>query len=129
MQQSEKFEQWCLLELMGRQRIAGLVSERVIAGTGFLEVRVPETTKNPKFTRFIHPNSLYAINPIDETTARMYVENLNVKPIDSWDIGAFMKKIEENQLALAAKRDEYPEEARQYEEEVSDDYGDEEDED
>lgn len=103
--QTEKFEQWCLVELMGRQRIAGMVSERVIAGTGFLQVDVPETKANPKFTRLIHPNSLYAINPITEEVARAYAENLQVKPIDSWDIGAFMKKAEERRLELQAAQD------------------------
>lgn len=82
--QDEKFEQWCLLELMGRQRIAGLVTEQVIAGHGYLRCQVPETKGNPPFTRFISPNSVYAINPITEEVARMYAENLKVKPIDSW---------------------------------------------
>ena len=97
-QQTEQFDQWCLIELMGRQRIAGKVTERVIAGQGFLEVSVPETKHNPQFTRFISPSALYALNPIDETTARMYAENLQVKPIDQWDLNAFMKKIEEQKL-------------------------------
>jgi hypothetical protein len=98
--QTEKFEQWCLVEMMGRQRIAGMVTERVVAGTGFLQVDVPETKANPKFTRLIHPNSLYAINPITEEVARAYSESLQVKPIDSWDLSAFMKKAEERQLEL-----------------------------
>lgn len=97
----EQFDQWALVELMGRQRIAGKVTERVIAGAGFLQVDVPETKYNPKFTRFIAPGSLYAINPLDEQSARMYAENLQVKPIDSWDINAFMRKVEA-QRALAS---------------------------
>ncbi len=112
----EKFEQWALLELMGRQRIAGLVSERVIAGTGFLEVSVPETKFNPKFTRFVSPNSVYAINPMDEQTARMYVERLQVKPIDTWDLQEFMKKVEANKLIAAGSphEDEQGEEEENY---------------
>ena len=100
--QTEIFEQWALVELMGRQRIAGHVTERVVAGTGFLQVKVPETKANPPFTRLIHPNSLYAINPITEEVARMYAENLQVKPIDAWDLSAFMKKAEERRLELQA---------------------------
>lgn len=101
--QQEKFEAFALVELMGRQRLAGRVTETVIAGCGFLQVDVPETTHSPKFTRLIAPGSLYAINPIDEATMKMYAENLCVKPIDSWDINAFMKKVEE-QRALAAPK-------------------------
>jgi hypothetical protein len=114
--QQEKFEQWCLVELMGRQKIAGMVTERVIAGTGFLQVDVPETKANPAFTRLIHPNSLYAINPITEEVARMYAERLQVKPIDTWDLSAFMKKADERRLELQAGSSE--------EEEDDDDRGD-----
>lgn len=96
----EKFDQWALLELMGRQRLAGKVTEQVIAGTGFLRVDVPETKSNPKFTRFISPGSIYAINPITEDVAKMYAENLQIKPIDSWDIQAFMQKVEQRKLEL-----------------------------
>ena len=117
--QNEEFKIWAILELMGRQRIAGQVTERVIAGQGFLEVSVPETKSNPKFTRFIAPGSLYAINPVDEETARIYAENLNVKPIDAWDLSAFMKKAEERQLALKARNDEeYEDGMRQAEEDL-----------
>lgn len=102
----EQFDQWCLIELMGRQRLAGKVTERVIAGQGFLEVSVPETKGNPKFTRFISPSALYAINPIDEQTAKVYAENLRVKPIDAWDINAFMEKVEANKLLKAAEKED-----------------------
>ena len=98
MEQPEQFDQYCLVELMGRQRIAGKVTERVIAGQGFLQVDVPETTHSPKFTRFISPSALYALNPIDEVTAKAYAENLKVKPIDAWDINAFMEKVEQQKL-------------------------------
>jgi hypothetical protein len=103
--QTEQFEIWAIVELMGRQRIAGKVSERVIAGTGFLDVHVPETKSNPSFNRFIAPGSVYAINPVDEATARQYAENLQVKPIDSWDIHKFMEKAEQRKLELQANAD------------------------
>lgn len=102
MQQTEQFDQWALCELMGRQRIAGRVTEKTIAGAGFLQVDVPETKTNPAFTRFIAPGSLYAINPVTEEVARMYAENLQVKPIESWDINAFVQKMEQRKLELQA---------------------------
>lgn len=102
MQQAEQFDQWALIELMGRQRIAGRVTEKTIAGAGFLQVDVPETKANPAFTRLIAPGSLYAINPVTEEVARFYAENLNVKPIESWDIQAFIRKTEERKLELQA---------------------------
>jgi hypothetical protein len=117
---NQQFDQFALVELMGRQRIAGRVTETVIAGTGFLEVHVPETTHSPKFTRFISPSALYAINPIDEATCQVYAENLKIKPIDSWDISAFMKKVEEQRLLSSAgtgSTTEYEDEEEEEEEE------------
>lgn len=118
MQQAEQFDQWALIELMGRQRIAGRVTEKTIAGAGFLQVDVPETKANPAFTRLIAPGSLYAINPVTEEVAKFYAENLNVKPIESWDIQAYMKKAEERRLELQAAADH---ELREPEEDDSDD--------
>lgn len=112
--QDEKFEIWALLELMGRQRIAGKVTEQVIAGTGFLRCDVPETSSNPAFTRFIAPGSLYAINPITEDVAIKYAENLRVKPIDSWDLSAFMQKAEEKRLMVGPQHDETEEEETEF---------------
>jgi hypothetical protein len=119
MQSPEQFDQFALVELMGRQRIAGRVTEKTIAGAGFLQVDVPETASNPAFTRLIAPGSLYAINPVTEEVARMYAENLNVKPIEAWDIREFMKKAEEKRLELQTAADH----------EVSDPMGEEDDDD
>ena len=90
--QTEKFELWCLVELFGHQKIAGLCTEQNIAGTNMLRVDVPETDKQPPFTRFFGSSAIYAINPVDEITCRHYAQNLQVKPIDAWDIQAIVKK-------------------------------------
>jgi hypothetical protein len=67
-------------------------------------VDVPETDKQPAFTRFLGSSAIYAINPVDETTARHYAQNLQVKPIDAWDIQALVKKNRET-LFLASAPD------------------------
>lgn len=106
MQQTEQYDQWAILELMGRTKIAGRVTEKTIVGAGFLNVHVPETTRHPSFTRQISPVAVFAINPVDEQTARFYAERLNEAPIEAWDISAFIKKSNENILAIAAKNTE-----------------------
>ena len=69
--ENTKFEQWCIVELMGHQRMGGLVSEAVIAGKGFLRIDVYQGDANdPVLTRFVNPDSLYALNPVDEKVAR-----------------------------------------------------------
>lgn len=103
---TEKFEQWCVIGLFGHQKLAGLVSEYNIGGASFLRVEIPETSRQPAFTRIINPSSVYDINPVTEDVAKLYAENLHVKPIESWDINRFMEKVKENKLALEAKKDD-----------------------
>lgn len=91
--QQEKFELWGIVELLGHQRIAGKLTEQNVAGTNLLRVDVPETKSNPSFTRLISNSALYAINPTTEEVARLYAENLNCQPIDSWDIRKFQEKL------------------------------------
>lgn len=38
---THKFESWCIVELFGHQRIAGLVTEQTIGGCNFVRVDVP----------------------------------------------------------------------------------------
>jgi hypothetical protein len=99
MNQQEKFDIWALVELFGHSRIAGRVTERNVGGASFLQVDVPDTKYNPSFTRLLNPSAIYAINPVTEEVAKYYAENLNVKPIESWDINKFMEKAKQNQIA------------------------------
>ena len=116
---TEKFEQWCVVGLFGHQKLSGLVSEYTIGGAGFLRVEFPETTHNPAFTRIINPSSVYDINPETEDVAKAYSENLHVKPIESWNINEFMKKVEQKRLAESVSRNlEYEEGSRQAEEDL-----------
>ena len=98
--QQEKFDIWCLVELFGHSRIAGRVQEKTIGGAAFLQVDVPETDNNPAFTRLLNPSAVYALNPITEDVARHYASNLNVQPINAWDVKDFLKKSEQKKLAV-----------------------------
>lgn len=102
--EQQKFEVLCLVELFGHTRVAGKVSEQTIAGAGMLRIDVPETKHNPAFTRFVNPSAVYALNPMDELTMKQYAEDLQVKPIDVWDVHKFVAKINE-QKALSGARE------------------------
>jgi hypothetical protein len=96
---SQKFDLWCLVELFGHRKIAGRCTEQNIAGTNMLRVDVPETDSQPAFTRLFGSAAIYAINPIDEQTAKFMAGKLQVRPIESWNISEVMKKANER-LAL-----------------------------
>lgn len=92
MQQAEQFESWVILELMGRVVIAGKMTERVVAGTGFIHITIPATTRQPEFSRLISPSAVYAINPVSEELARYRAEQLNEAPVQAYEVASFIKK-------------------------------------
>lgn len=93
--QTEKFDLWAIVELFGHSKIAGRCTEQNIAGTNMLRVDVPETPSQPSFTRFFGSAAIYAINPVDELTARYTAERLQVQPIESWKVEEILKKNQE----------------------------------
>lgn len=98
-QPSEKFDCWCIVELFGHAKIAGRCTEQNIAGTNMLRVDVPETDKVPAFTRLFGSAAIYAINPVDEITCRHMAGQLEVRPIESWNVSEVLKKYQQ-QLTL-----------------------------
>lgn len=92
MSTNEKFDLWCLVELFGHAKIAGRCTEQNIAGSNMLRVDVPETPSQPAFTRFFGSSAIYSINPIDEPSCRHMAEQLQVRPIDSWNVSEVVKK-------------------------------------
>jgi len=89
---TEKFEQWCIIELMGHQKIAGKCTEQNIAGSNMLRVDVPATEKQQAFTRFYSSSAVYAIHPVDEATATAMAGRLQQTPITIWDMQEILKK-------------------------------------
>lgn len=79
---NEKFEYWAVVELFGHQVIAGLVSEQVIGGQGFVRVDVPAVRGNVGFTKFYGAGAIYAISPCDEEAAMEAVARIQPKPIE-----------------------------------------------
>lgn len=82
------FEQWCIVEIMGHQRIAGRVTEEVIGGQGFIRVDVPQTSGQAAFTKYYGPGAIYAITPTDEETAKRAAESFTARPIEAWRLMA-----------------------------------------
>lgn len=95
--QESKFKNWCIVELFGHSKIAGYCTEENIAGSNMLRVDVPETKTQPAFTKYYGQGAIYAINPVDEKTALMAVDNIQVAPINIWQGKVFTDKF------LAAK--------------------------
>ena len=102
-----KFEQWCIVELFGHQKIAGYCTEQNIAGVNMLRVDVPETDTQPSFTKLYGGAAVYAINPVDEETVKIMVKMLQIKPIEAYNINTVIAKLQaHNTIAQIAGNSE-----------------------
>ncbi len=72
---------WAIVELMGRNVIAGRISEEVIAGVAMLRVDVPTCEEQPAYTKFYSGSAVYGITPTDEATVTRAVNRLHIAPI------------------------------------------------
>jgi hypothetical protein len=90
--QEETFKEWAVVELMGHQKIAGLVSEANIGSACLLRVDVPETKTHAKFTKFYGGGAIYAMTLVDEETAKMVAESLDPVPLARWEVHEQMRR-------------------------------------
>lgn len=101
-QTNTKFEHWALVELMGHQRIAGLVSEANLAGRGFIRVDVPDAKGEIKYSRYYSPEAVYCISPTDKQIAIGIAVKCNARPVSIYDLQRLIddKKVEESPKQL-----------------------------
>lgn len=95
----EKFDGYAVVELFGHQRIAGRVSEQVIAGQGFIRVDVPTIGEMKGFTRLFGPGAIYSIIPTDEEVVQRVLFHIRPRPIEPF----YLKSKEE----IEEERQEY----------------------
>lgn len=85
---SDKFKNWCVIELMGHQRIAGMVTEEEISGQLFLRIDVPAVSGNPPFTRYYGSAAVYSISPVTQEVVMIVLSNMYIEPVIKIDIPA-----------------------------------------
>lgn len=89
---SEGFREWCVLEIMGHKKFAGLVTEQSIGGTSFVRVDVPALTDImgqpmlPAFTKLFGAASIYCISPCTEETARRFAASLQAEAFNRYEL-------------------------------------------
>jgi len=83
---NQSFDQFCIVELFGHQRIAGRVTEQTIGGCNFVRVDVPSIGEKPGFTRLFGQGAIYAINPVTEEIANAAAKSFRAEPVHAYDI-------------------------------------------
>lgn len=94
MSEKESFNEWCMVELFGHQRIVGKVSEATMAGGAFLRVDVPAFNGAPAFTRFFGPSAIYSISPVTEEIARGLMDRYRNEPVSRFDLPQLADKVD-----------------------------------
>lgn len=85
MSEERKWEGWMIVELLGHRRLAGMVTEEIIAGKGMLRLDLP--AKNGDFvTQYINPDSVYALTPCEEKIARAFSITSNPMEPYRWQL-------------------------------------------
>lgn len=70
MSESEKFECWAVVEVMGHSRYAGRVTEQAVGGCAFVRVDVPAVGERLAFTKLLSQAAIFCITPCSEEAAR-----------------------------------------------------------
>jgi hypothetical protein len=100
-----------LVELLGHRRVAGHVTEVVLAGVGMLRVDVPATKGHPASTHLYAPSALYGLHPVDEATMHACAWRWRHEPVQRWELPALERDDEaarawaEEGMAMAADPD------------------------
>lgn len=86
MDQQNSFNQWCVVEIFGHKRIAGLVSEQAIGGQSFVRVDVPAVGDQAAFTQMFGAGAIYSIIPTTQEIATAFAARNVGAPISPYDI-------------------------------------------
>lgn len=94
---ADKFESWCIVEIMGHHRAAGRVTEETIAGTPMLRIDQPTSrTDLTAFRTTYQPGtSIFRIHPCDEATARLAAAADAKRETYEYDIDNYLARVNE----------------------------------
>jgi len=84
----ESFDAWAIVELMGHRKLAGRVSEQIIAGCPLLRIDVPGGEKVPGFTTFYGASSIYSLTPTTEAICKAYAAAHRERPVQAYELPA-----------------------------------------
>jgi len=82
------FEGWAILELMGRFRTAGRITEETHFGGALGRCDVPNQTDQGFTTIFFRAESVYRLTPCSEEAARAVAAHTQPEPVYRYELAA-----------------------------------------
>jgi hypothetical protein len=89
--QTQAFREWALIELMGHQQIAGLVTEANICGP-LWRVDVPDAAGNILYTRYYSHAAVYSVCPVSRQIAIGLAAKIDNIPVTRFDLAAISRQ-------------------------------------
>lgn len=80
--QQQTFDQYCIVELFGRQVVAGRVTEQTIGGCAFIRVDVPAFDDSPPVTHFYGQGAIYGMTPVSEEVVLAVLKQYRPRPVN-----------------------------------------------
>ncbi len=94
--------EWVVVDLMGRQRAAGRLTEVKRAGADYHRLYIPASAGQQTRTIDYSPAAVYSIETVDEETARMVAASHQPpEPVTAWSARRLLG-VGTSQLALGA---------------------------
>ncbi len=90
MAENQSFDAFAIVDLFGHTKIAGRVSEQVIAGAGFIRIDVPALPadqyhlEEPAFTALYGAAAIFSIVPVSEEIAMRVAQAIRIRPINAY---------------------------------------------
>ncbi len=86
MADTETFEGWVILELMGHRKMSGFLREQQIGGASFLRLDITDENDVALGTQFYSPSAVYCITPTTEVMAKAYAARGFEGPLTRWEL-------------------------------------------
>lgn len=104
MPDQDKFNEWCILELMGHRRLYGRVTEQELGGTNMLRVDIFGTGSEALATQFYSAAAVYCITPTTEEICRVMGGSARPEPVKRWEMPSEFAHLSDEELTAEIKR-------------------------
>lgn len=85
-EQTTTFDEFAILEVMGKTRLGGRVREQHVFGVAMIRIDIPDGKGGFKLTRFFHPQALFSITLVGEKEATAVALYNDAPPVTRWEM-------------------------------------------
>jgi hypothetical protein len=80
------FDEFAILEVMGKTRLGGRVREQHVFGVAMIRIDIPDGKGGFKLTRFFHPQALFSVTLVGEKEATAVAAYNDAPPVTRWEM-------------------------------------------